>query len=361
MIIDNDALKALENFKLPEEDIGFGQVMAPILISSDYRKGAWGEPRMTPYRPLSIDPTCKALHYAQEIFEGMKAYRGGGGSGSSSTGTQGPFLFRPERNLQRFNYSAQRLGMPSVPEEFFMAAVEGITRYCAPFIPSRSEYSLYIRPFMFATEENLGIKPSETFKFMTIASPSAPYFSGGHLSVMIEREMVRACPGGVGRAKTGGNYASSIGATVKAQKAGFMQPLWLDAMHHRYIEEFSGMNFFCVIEETLCTPELTDSILNGITRDSLITLARHQKREVREQKISIDELIRLIQEKKCTEAFACGTATTITPIECLGEMDGTRYHFPQCPGEMGQSLRQSLLAIQEGEAPDPFGWAIEVK
>lgn len=350
--ITPEALKALDHFKLPAEDLGFGQVMAPILISSDYRDGVWGTLSMTPYGPLSIDPTCKALHYAQEIFEGMKAYHVGG---------RGPFLFRPERNFQRFNDSGQRMGMPLIPEDYFMAAIKGITRHCASFIPSSPDDSLYIRPFMFATEENLGIKPSEAFKFMVIASPSGPYFAGGRLSVMIEREMVRACEGGVGRAKTGGNYAASIAATVKAQKAGFMQPLWLDAQEHRYIEEFSGMNFFCIIDGALHTPELTDSILDGITRDSLIQLARHQNREVKERKVPIDELIGLIQEKKCTEAFACGTATAITPIESLGEVDGPRYPLPHCPGKISQDLRQSLLAIQEGSEPDPFGWAIPVE
>lgn len=349
--IDDASLKALESFKLPE-DLAFGKVMAPVMIEADYNKGTWSEAKMVPYGKLTLDPTCKTLHYAQEIFEGLKGYH---------THGQGPFLFRPDENMRRFNLSAERMAMPPVPEEMFLDGVEAITSYCANFIPVSSGDSLYVRPFMFATENNLGIKPSEYFKFLILASPSQAYFSSGSVKVLVERNAVRACPGGVGHAKTGGNYAASLLSMIEAKKNGFDQVLWLDAVEKKNIEEMSGMNFFAVYGEKIKTPALTETILNGITRKSIIELARHQGLEVEETTMNVNELLEDIKSGACTEAFACGTAVIITPINTLGNNSGDLYPLKHEQGPVSLRLRESLLNIQEGTGDDPFGWRVTLK
>lgn len=349
--VEQAAIKELENFKLPE-DLAFGKVMVPVMIEADYNNGSWAEAKMVPYRKLSLDPTCKVLHYAQEIFEGLKGYH---------THGQGPFLFRPDENMKRFNLSAERMAMPPLPEELFLDGVEAITSYCANFIPVSSGDSLYIRPYMFATENNLGIKPSESFKFLILASPSQAYFSSGSVKVLVERNSVRACPGGVGAAKTGGNYAASLLSMIEAKKKGFDQVLWLDAVEKKYIEEMSGMNFFAVYGDKIKTPALTATILNGITRKSIIELARHQGLELEEGPMAIDELLADIKSGACTEAFACGTAVIITPINTLANDSGDIYPLKHEQGPVSLRLREALLNIQEGTGDDPFGWRVTLK
>lgn len=348
--IHNDALKAVSEFSLPSE-LGFGTVMAPIMIEANWKKGEWQPPEMLPYGNLSLAPTSKVLHYAQEIFEGLKAYKVEG---------KGPYLFRPEKNAERFQRSANRMAMPELPVNMFLEAAKAMTTHCQDFIPQESGQSLYIRPFMFATEESLGIKPSEEFKFLTIASPSCSYFSAGTLPVLIERTAIRACPGGTGRAKTGGNYAASLYSAKKAQEMGCLQTLWLDAIEKKYIEEMSGMNFACVINGELVTPELTETILDGITRDSILTLAKLNDIRVREEHMTIDDLISLIKSGECTEAFACGTAAIITPIHALIEEDGTTYNLPMTYGPMVKRLKEDLLAIQEGRLEGPSEWMVSI-
>ncbi|GAB4023175.1 MAG: branched-chain amino acid aminotransferase [Bdellovibrio sp.] len=348
--IDPKAIEAIKNFSLPQE-LPFGKYIAPVMVVVKYNRGEWTTPELVPYAPLSIDPTCKVLHYAQEIFEGMKAYRVEG---------KGPFLFRPEENMKRFNLSAKRMAMPEVPESIFMDSIMTMTRECAPIIPRRSGESLYLRPFMFASENGLGIKPAEEFIFMVVASPSGAYFSGGSVQVQIERQAIRACPDGVGFAKTGGNYAASLFSMIEAKKRGYDQVLWLDALHKKNIEELSGMNFFAVYNNKLVTPKLTTTILDGITRRSLIELARHHGFKVEEKEMSIDQVLNDIQSGDITEAFACGTAVIITPISHLGEANGNRYPLKQAVGEVSMKLRQSLLDLQEGRANDPFNWVKKV-
>jgi len=283
--IHPDTITALKNFSLPEK-IGFGNTISPIMMNCEYKDGKWGELEMMPYGPLTLSPTCKVFHYAQEIFEGLKAYR---------VNKKGPFLFRHVENFKRFNHSAMRMAIPELPQEIFMNAVETITAFSADFIPSESGSSLYVRPFIIATEENLGIKPSATFRFMVIASPSASYFASGTLKVLIEREGARAFPGGTGAAKTGGNYAASLFSSVKAGNLGYMNTLWLDAENKKFIEEMSGMNFFAVVNGVLITPKLTDTILAGITRNSIITLAKRLNIPLKEETINIDSLIESIK------------------------------------------------------------------
>lgn len=344
VVVKPEAQAALANFTLPEE-LGFGRVLAPIMAMADYKNGEWGNVEIIPYGPISMQPTCKVLHYGQEIFEGLKAYKIGG---------KGPFLFRPDQNAIRFNHSAKRMAMPDVPVEIFVEAVKEITKLCANIIPRRSGESLYIRPFMFSTEEALGIKPAESFKFMIVASPSGSYFSGGTISVLVERDAVRACPGGTGNAKTGGNYAAALSAAIETKKLGHDQTLWLDAITRKNIEEMSGMNFACIMNGKLVTPAITDTILDGITRKSLLALASRVDLKPEERTLTIDELIAAIKSGECTEAFACGTAAILTPIHQIAEKNGTTYKFAKAPGPAATALRQALLDVQEGraEAPD---------
>lgn len=349
--IDPAISDAIKNFTLPET-LGFGQVMAPVMASCTYDSGKWNDLELLPYGPISMYPNAKVLHYAQEIFEGMKAYRVSG---------VGPFIFRPEENHLRFNRSAERMAMPHIPLELFMQANLLVTAYSANFVPRRSGESLYLRPFMFATEEALGIKPSEKFRFMVIASPSASYFSAGGLSVLIERQGARAFPGGTGFAKAGGNYAASLLSAIKTKQLGFVQTLWLDGGEKKYIEEMSGMNFFAVIDNELHTPQLNDSILEGITRKSIITLALDMGLKVVERKIEIDELIKDIKSGRCTEAFACGTAAIIAPIDYLAEESGERYPLKDHEGKIALQLREELLSIQEGRKPDRYKWVVPVE
>ena len=351
--IDPGLAKAIEGFQLPEV-LGFGNIMAPIMASCTYEKGKWGELTLLPYGPISMYPTAKVLHYAQEIFEGMKAYRVNG---------NGPYIFRPEENHLRFNRSAERMAMPHIPHNIFMKAVLEVTAYSANFVPRRSGESLYLRPFMFATEESLGIRPADKFRFLVIASPSGSYFSdtSAGLSVYIERENSRAFPGGTGHAKTGGNYAAGLAAAITTKNLGFVQTLWLDAREKKYVEEMSGMNVFAIVNNELHTPYAGDTILDGITRKSIITLARDLGYTVVEKNIDIDELLLDIKAGKCTEAFACGTAAIITPINYFGEADGERIplHFPE--GKISMEIREKLLAIQEGRATDTYKWVSVVE
>lgn len=352
VIVDPKIKDAIKNFILPEH-LPFGNVMAPVMAEVNYENGKWGDLTVLPYGPISMYPNAKVLHYAQEIFEGMKAYRVKG---------EGPFIFRPDENHLRFNRSAERMAMPHIPRELFMTAVNEVVAYCAHSIPKRSGESLYLRPFMFATEEALGIKPSDKFKFMVIASPSGSYFGPNTtLSVLIEREGARAFPGGTGFAKAGGNYAASLLSAIKAKHLGFAQTLWLDGREKKYIEEMSGMNFFAVINGKLVTPLMSDTILEGITRKSILTLATDLGIEAVEMKIDIDELITQIKNGQCSEAFACGTAAIITPIDYLAEESGERYPLKNPDGPVAMKVREHLLNIQEGRIPDKYQWISRIE
>ncbi len=348
--VHTEALKAIDSFSLPET-FQFGKVLCPVMAICDFKDGKWGPLELLPYQKISLDPTCKVLHYGQEIFEGMKAYQVDG---------EGPFLFRPLENWNRFNLSAKRMGMATIPEDIFMEAVLGMVDYNRSFIPHLSGESLYLRPFMFATDDHLGIRPSETFKFLVIASPSGAYITSNYVKVHIQREFARACPGGTGQAKTGGNYAGSLKAGIQAQELGLHQTLWLDALHKESIEELSGMNFFAVIDNKLHTPELTETILNGITRRSLITLAKELGHEVVETKMQIKELLTQIQNNSCSECFMCGTASIIVPIAELCETDGEHYQLTYPKGKVAIQLKEALLGIQEGRLEDTEKWVMSL-
>ena len=339
---------ALERFVLPEK-LGFGAVNAPVMFSAEWRDGQWERGTLLPYGPIEVWPGSRALQYAELIFEGLKAYK---------VGQPRPNLFRAADNCRRMERSAKRLSMPLVPETLFFQGIEAITRACAPFIPGRSGHSLYLRPFLYGTESGYMLRNSHSFRFMVIANPVESYATGAP-TVAIERSEVRAARGGIGAAKAAANYAASLRASSAALERGHTVALWLDAAEHRYIQELSGMNFFAVIGGELHTPELDDAILPGITRDSLLTLARHLGYVVHERAIEIDELLSQIEDRHCSELFACGTAAIVMPIAALAEPDERAYR-PVRTDEVASRLRAALLAIQERRAPDPFGWTREL-
>ena len=339
---------AVAGFKLPEK-LGFGLLNAPAMFNVEWRAGSWGRGQLLPYGPIEVWPGSRALQYAELVFEGMKAYR---------VGQSKPNLFRPEENCRRLERSAQRLSMPGVPESLFFQGIEAVTRICSPIMPTQSGRSLYLRPFLFGTESGYLLRNSQSFRFMVIANPVEAYASGA-MNVAIERLDVRATVGGIGAAKAAANYAASLRASSAAVAQGRTVALWLDGAEHRYIQELSGMNVFAVIDGELHTPELDGAILPGITRDSLLVLSRSLGYKVHERRMAIDELLADLQSGRCTEVFACGTAAIVAPVAVLADSDGHEYQ-PRQTDVVAKRLRESLLAIQERRAPDPFGWTREV-
>ncbi|MBM4252905.1 MAG: branched-chain amino acid aminotransferase [Deltaproteobacteria bacterium] len=336
------------DFELPTS-LGFGQVMAPIMVVSDFSDGQWSAPTTVSYQPLVLDPACKSLHYGQLIFEGMKTFRLNDGRVA---------LFRPELNARRFNTSARRMAMPELPEELFLQAVSSLSYHLRSIVPCGHGESLYLRPLMLATDVGLSLKPASTYKFLVIASPSGAYFASGKVTALIERLDARAAPGGTGAYKVAGNYGSSIRADIKATHLNCQQTLWLDAVNKTHIEEFSGMNFFAVIDGALWTPPLCDSILGGVTRDSVIHLAHGMGLRVNEAPIPIETLLAAIRNGTCTELFACGTAAVISPVHALAERDGTVYELPVLEFELSISLklRKLLVDIQNGAHLTNYDW-----
>ena len=344
--IHPEAVERVKKFTITDNNLGFGKYVAPIMIEALFDKGEWQRFDLLPYGPIQLDPCTKVLHYGQEIFEGMKAFR---------QPDEKIKLFRPELNARRFNQSARRMSMPEIPEDQFLLACETICSYCKNIMPKRLGESLYLRPFMIATEVGLGIKPSKQFLFVIVASPSGAYFSGDSVKVYIERDDIRAAHGGIGFAKTGGNYAASLLAYTKTIQSGCDQTMWLDSSH-KFIEEMSGMNFMCIINGELHTPSLTDTILDGITRRSILELAKHQNIKVVEDKIAIDELLSLMERGHCTEAFVCGTASVICPISSFLDKDGRTHFLKYGNGKISMELREKLISIQSGRDEGPEYW-----
>ncbi len=342
--VDPGVAAAVRGFTLPER-LGFGLVNAPVMYSTTWSDGAWSRGQLLPYGPIELWPGSRALQYAELVFEGLKAYR---------VGQERPNFFRPLENCRRLARSASRMSMPVVPEPLFFEGIEAVTRACSDFIPRQSGRSLYLRPFLFGTENSYLLKNSSTFRFMVIANPVEAYAAGA-LKVTIERADVRAAAGGIGEAKAAANYAASLRASTAAVNRGCTVALWLDAAHHRDVQELSGMNVFAVIDGALHTPELDGTILPGVTRDSVLQLARSLGYATHERRIAIGEIIDGIRSGACTEVFACGNAAIVSPIESLWESDG-RHYSPPNVDVVAKRLRESLLAIQERRAPDPFGW-----
>ncbi len=347
-LIHDDVWKALREYRLPDT-LGFGLVPAPVMYSATYENGQWSRGQLLPYGPIEILPGARALHFAEQAFEGMKAYRVGRAVAN---------LFRAGDNYARFKRSAERIAMTPVPEALFFEGIEAVVAACTPFVPDKSGQSLYLRPFLFGTEPGYAVRASSSARYMVIANPSEAYAAGA-MKVLIEREQVRAARGGVGSAKTGANYAASLLATTRAMADGYTVALWLDPVSRQNIEELSGMNLFAVIGAELHTPVLNDSILPGVTRDSLLRLARDLGWRVVERTMPIAELLGQLSSGECRELFACGTAAIVCPISVVGDADGRQYP-PAVVDERARELRERLLAIQERRVPDPYGWIREV-
>ncbi|MFI5864805.1 branched-chain amino acid aminotransferase [Streptomyces sp. NPDC051546] len=329
---------------------GFGRHFTDHMVTVKWTEGrGWHDAELVPYAPLSMDPANMTLHYAQTIFEGLKAYKQPDGTVAT---------FRPQANAERFQASARRMAMPELPTELFIDACDALIKQDRAWVPDSGEASLYLRPFMFATEVGLGVRPANEFLFIVIASPAGAYFPGGvkPVSVWLSEEYVRAAKGGTGAAKTGGNYAASLVAQAQAAEHGCDQVVWLDAVEHRWIEEMGGMNLYFVYGDRIVTPELTGSLLPGITRDSLLTIARDLGYTAEEGRITTEDWKRDNENGTLTEVFACGTAAVITPV---GSVKSERANWTQGtgePGEVTMKLRKALLDLQTGHQADTHGW-----
>ena len=333
-----------------ETQLGFGKLFTDRMLVAEWKADqGWVDARIQPYGPFSMDPACAVLHYAQEIFEGLKAYKWADGRLA---------LFRPEMNARRFNQSGERMCMPAVPEELFLKGIEQLVSLERDWIPTAPETSLYIRPTMIAMDPVLGVKPSDHYYFYVILSPVGAYYAAGFnpVNILVEDHYVRAVPGGTGEAKTGGNYASSLMAAQVAKKKGFDQVLWLDGRERRYIEEVGAMNMFFAYGKHIVTAPLTGSILSGVTRDSVLKLAPTLGYTVEERHIDINDLMADIRAGKVTEAFGSGTAAVITPVGKLCYKDECMQLTGGKVGEITQKLYDTLTGIQTGKNADTFGW-----
>ncbi len=333
---------------------GFGRIFTDHMVVVPYKEGeGWGRGLLQAYGPIAMDPAASVLHYGQAIFEGFKAYKQPDGAIA---------CFRPEANARRFNNSATRLAMPELPEAIFLEAAKALITQDQAWVPGAVGESLYLRPLMIATEAALGVRPSNEYLFILLASPSGAYFPAGvkPVTVWISDDYVRAAPGGTGFAKCAGNYAASLVAQRQAQGEGCDQVVWLDAVHRKYIEEMGGMNIFFVYQEkgeaVVVTPELTGTLLPGITRDSLLQIARELGYRAEERKITVDEWRTAIQEGRMTEAFACGTAAVITPVGHVKSRHGNWTMHNGETGPVAAKLRETLLNMQHGLSQESHGW-----
>ena len=340
--------------KPPVDGLGFGKYFTDHMFVMDYADGkGWHDARIIPYAPLEMDPACMVLHYGQAIFEGMKAYRAANG---------GALLFRPMKNMERINLSNNRLCIPAIDEEFCVEAIKKLVEVDMDWIPDGDGTSLYVRPFIIATDNALGVHPSHTYKFIVIMSPVGAYYPEGlnPVKIYVENEYVRAVRGGMGFAKTAGNYAASIKAQDVAAAKGYTQVLWLDGVERKYIEEVGTMNVFFKIDGEIITPELNGSILGGITRDSSIQILRSWGMKVTERKLGIQEVYDAHKAGKLEEVFGTGTAAVISPV---GELNWDGNIISVNNGEIGEissKLYDTITGIQSGEIEDTFNWTYKL-
>jgi len=336
------------------QKLGFGKIFTDHMFVMNYTEGkGWHDARIVPFQNISLSPAAMVYHYGQEMFEGLKAYKGENGE---------VFLFRPDMNAKRTNATNERLVIPQLPEEDFVQAVSAVVDVDRDWIPTEPGTSLYIRPFIIATDEFLGVAPSKTYLFMVILAPSGAYYESGlaPVGIWIEDEYVRAVRGGMGFAKTGGNYAASLIAQQKAHDAGFSQVLWLDGVERKYIEEVGAMNIFFKIAGKVVTPALNGSILPGITRNSTIQLCKDWGYEVEERKISADELLEAQKNGTLEECWGTGTAAVISPVGKLRYVDEVMTINGGKIGELSQKLYDTITGIQTGKLPDERGWRVKV-
>lgn len=339
--------------KLPEidfENLPFGKTFSDHMLIADYADGKWQNFEIVPFGEIGLSPAISALHYGQAFFEGLKAYRHDDGKIS---------VFRPDQNAIRFNKSAERLCMPELPTELFVQSIAALVDVDRDWVPSKEGYTLYIRPFMFATDPYLGVAPSTTYKFMVLLGPTGAYFSK-NLRVKIETEYTRAAEGGFGYAKAAGNYAGSLLPAKKAAEQGFDQLIWTDAKNHEFIEEMGAANVMFVINGRLITPLTRDTILNGVTRNSILQLAKDAGMEVEERRVSVAEVIDALADGTCTDIFGAGTAATIAQVAELVYQDKT-YTLPN-PAEsvFANTMRKTLDDIKYGREKDSRGWNLMI-
>ncbi|OUJ75540.1 branched-chain amino acid aminotransferase [Hymenobacter crusticola] len=336
--------------ELDTNNLEFGKHFSDHMFVVDYKNGEWQNPQILPYGDFTVSPANSALHYGQAIFEGLKAYKNEQGDIT---------LFRPYDNIARMNASADRMCMPAVPEELFIQGLKQLVRLDAAWVPNAPNTSLYIRPFMFATDGMLGVRPSDTYRFAIITCPVGAFF-GKPLRVRFEEKYVRSAEGGAGYAKNAGNYGAALYPTKLAQDAGYHQLLWTDASQHRFIEESGTMNVAFILDGKLVTPALSTSILDGITRRSVLQLARDWGMPVEERKVAAAEVLEALQNGTLAEAFGIGTAVTISPITVIGHQDQD-YSLPELkPDSFAQRVLQALNDIRLGVAPDAHNWVVSV-
>ncbi len=328
------------------DNIPFGKVYSDHMFIADYADGQWSDLRIVPFAHLNMSPANAALHYGQSIFEGMKAHRGPDGKA---------LIFRPEKNAQRFNRSAVRMCMPELPEEIFIGGIDALVKLDKDWIPEKEGTSLYLRPFMFAADEYIGVRPSLTYKFMIFTCPVGGYYSKP-VRVKIETKFVRAAEGGTGAAKTAGNYAASLYPAQLAVKQGYDQLIWTDSKTHTLIEEAGTMNIMLVIDGKLITPPTSGTILEGVTRVSILDLARDWGMQVEERRITVTEIMEAIKANRMQEAFGAGTAATIAHIAAIG-YEGVDYELPAVEQrEFSNKALVEMEAIKRGKKEDRFGW-----
>lgn len=343
--------------QIPDENdpLTFGTIFTDHMFIMNYETGkGWHDARVVPYQPVVLQPSAMVFHYGQEMFEGLKAYK---------TAGEKTLLFRPDKNVERANRTNRRICIPEIPEEDFVQAIKTVVKVDEAWIPKKEGTSLYIRPFIIATDPYLGVRPSDTYMFMIILSPVGAYYPEGlnPVKIWIEDEYVRAVKGGIGEAKTGGNYVASLASQVKAHEEGYSQVLWLDGVERKYIEEVGAMNIFFKINGKIVTPMLNGSILPGVTRDSVIRLCEHWNIPVEERKISVDELITAAEDGSLEEVFGTGTAAVISPVGHLRYEDKVIQIQDGGIGELSHKIYNTITGIQLGKEEDPFGWSVEVK
>jgi len=342
--------------EIPGEDnpLIFGTIFTDHMFEMDYSvEQGWYNPRIVPYHSISLEPSTMVFHYGQEMFEGLKAYKTPDGK---------TLLFRPDRNIERANNTNKRICIPAIPAEDFLQAIKAIVKADEAWIPTREGTSLYIRPFIIATDPFLGVRPSHTYKFMIILSPVGAYYPEGldPVKIWIEDEYVRAVKGGIGEAKTGANYVASMKAQEKAHEEGYSQVLWLDGVERRFIEEVGAMNIFFKINGVVVTPQLTGSILPGVTRDSVIFLCKKWGYEVVEKRISVEELEEAAKDGSLEEVWGTGTAAVISPVGELRIKDDVMVIAGGGIGELSQKLYDTVTGIQVGAVEDELGWTVTV-
>lgn len=339
----------------PENPLTFGTIFTDHMFVMDYEEGkGWIDPRIIPYQPIELEPSAMVFHYGQEMFEGMKAYKTEDGR---------TLLFRPDKNIQRANNTNKRICIPEIPADDFLQAIKELVKTDDAWIPTKEGTSLYIRPFIIATDPFLGVRPSHTYKFIIILSPVGAYYPEGlnPVKIWIEDEYVRAVRGGLGEAKAGANYVASLKAQVKAHDAGYSQVLWLDGVERKYIEEVGAMNIFFKINGTVITPMLNGSILPGVTRQSCIDLCKSWGIPVEERKISAKELFDAALDGTLEEVWGTGTAAVISPVGNLREGETDVQIKDGGIGELSQKLYDTITGIQLGKIEGPAGWSVEVK